>query len=290
MSKTNPVWTIKSMLEWATDYFKEKDIPDPRLSIEWLLSEILAIPRLDLYLQFDRPLSSQELDDLRPLIKRRALHEPLQYIVGYTKFMNAHIAVTPDVLIPRTETEQLVEIILDSIPRDTEQSVLDVGTGSACIPIALKLERPHWKMNAIDISAEALTLAADNATQNNVDISFHQGDINNWDKLPFQEGFDLIVSNPPYVTPDEKNMLEPQVAEHEPELALFSEHMEELYLNIIEFADAKLLGKGQLFLEIHEHRSNMILSLFDHSRWHPTLRKDYEGKPRFIVANKENPA
>ena len=109
-------WTVLSMLEWGTEYFKERGIPDPRLSIEWLLAETLQVKRLDLYLKFDRPLSQSELNDIRPLVKKRARHEPLQYILGYTHFMNARISVTPDVLIPRIETEQLVEILLDEHP------------------------------------------------------------------------------------------------------------------------------------------------------------------------------
>lgn len=156
MSKKVKEWTVLSMLEWATDYFEQKDIPDPRHSIEWLLAETLGIKRLDLYLKYDRPLSPDELDQLRPMVKRRAEHEPLQYIIGYTDFMNARISVDKSVLIPRIETEQLVEIILDqqSGTENKNLSVLDIGTGSGCIPIALKMECPDWKLSGIDISAE----------------------------------------------------------------------------------------------------------------------------------------
>src|SRR5699024_8439922 len=127
MSKKVEEWTVLSMLEWATDYFEQKNIPDQRHSIEWLLAETLSIKRLDLYLKFDRPLSPGELNRLRPMVKRRAKHEPLQYIIGFTDFMNARISVNEDVLIPRIETEQLVELILDRHPaaENPSSSVLD---------------------------------------------------------------------------------------------------------------------------------------------------------------------
>lgn len=280
-------WTVLSMLEWATDYFKDRNIPDPRLSIEWLLAETLQIKRLDLYLKFDRPLSSDELETLRPLVKRRAAHEPLQYIIGHTDFMNAHISVTPDVLIPRIETEQLVEIILDRHPAGTKPTILDIGTGSGCIPIALKMERPEWVIEALDISASALSIARKNAQQNNSDIKFRRGDITEWENLSFDHPFDLIVSNPPYITPGEKEQLEPQVKNHEPAQALFCDNIETMYSKIIAFSYVKLSQNGRLYLEIHEHYSAMILSLFEPEKWDATLQKNYEGKPRFIIASKQ---
>ncbi len=272
------------MLEWGTDYFKQKGIPDPRHSIEWLLADILQIKRLDLYLKFDRPLSEQELDELRPLVKRRAAHEPLQYIIGFTDFMKARISVTPDVLIPRIETEQLVEIILDEHPEGTGRSVVDIGTGSGCIPIALKMERPGWEIEAFDISNAALEIARKNAEENGVDISFSKGDIlsNNG---PFPEGpFDVIVSNPPYVLPDEKELLEPQVVSHEPELALFCNDPDAMYGSIIRFAEEKLAEEGTLYLEIHEKYSEQIRALFNPERWQCEVSNDYENKARFIIA------
>jgi release factor glutamine methyltransferase len=214
MSTKAEEWTVLSMLEWATDFFKKKNIPDPRHSIEWLLAETLDIKRLDLYLKYDRPLSSEELDTLRPLVKRRANHEPLQYIVGFTDFMNARISVNEQVLIPRLETEQLVEIILDNHSAQKKLSVIDLGTGSGCIPIALKMERPDWHVSGIDISERALDVARNNAEQNETDVSFSEGDILTPESISIESPVDLIVSNPPYITPNEKETLEPQVREH----------------------------------------------------------------------------
>lgn len=273
------------MLEWATDFFEQKGIPDPRHSIEWLLAETLDIKRLDLYLKFDRPLSQSELDTLRPLVKRRAQHEPLQYIIGYTDFMNARLSVTEDVLIPRIETEQLVEIILDDFPDKEEvHTAIDLGTGSGCIPIALKMERPHWQVSGIDISEEALALARKNAAQNEVEVTFNMGDILSPDSIPVPDQPDLIVSNPPYITPSEEEVLEPQVREYEPHRALFVDDMEQMYGQIIRFAEQKLPSGGMLYLEIHEHYSSKIHALFERSSWQAQIKKDYDKKPRFIVA------
>lgn len=274
------------MLEWATDFFKEKGIPDPRHSIEWLLAETLDIKRLDLYLKFDRPLSSDELDRLRPMVKRRAQHEPLQYIVGFTDFMNARIQVNEEVLIPRLETEQLVEIIVDAHAPEEPLSVLDIGTGSGCIPIALKMECPQWAVRGIDISEGALEVARSNADDNEVNITFDHGDILSPDSIDVDTPLDIIVSNPPYVKPDEKDLLEPQVKEYEPAEALFFDDLETMYGSIIKFAGQHLSQQGVLYLELHEKYSDEILDLFDRNSWSAQVQKDYDKKPRFIVAKR----
>lgn len=286
MTKKPEAWTVLSMLEWATGYFSEKGIPDPRHSIEWLLAETLDIKRLDLYLKYDRPLSPSELDDLRPLVRRRAEHEPLQYIVGYTDFMNARIEVTPDVLIPRIETEQLVEIILDRHSGDEEKNVIDIGTGSGCIPVALKMERPAWQVHGLDVSDPALELARRNAETNETEIHFFRGDITDRSSFDWESGVDIVVSNPPYILPDEKNSLEPQVHRFEPHRALFCENMDKMYGSIIDFARTHLAGGGELFLEVHELHADEILGFFDAGSWDVRLLKDYNRKPRFIVAGK----
>lgn len=285
MSDKVKEWTVLSMLEWATDFFEQKNIPDPRHSIEWLLAETLNIKRLDLYLKFDRPLSDKELEKLRPLVKRRASHEPLQYIVGFSEFMNARISVNEDVLIPRLETEQLVEIILDDYQEDNEINILDIGTGSGCIPIALKMERPSWQISGIDISEEALEVAQNNAEQNDVEVSFKRGDILSPETIEIAAPLDIIVSNPPYIKPEEKEALEPQVREYEPHVALFFDDIETMYKNIIHYASQHLAAEGVLYLEIHERYAPEILDLFDSKRWNASLKEDYDKKPRFIVAH-----
>lgn len=279
-------WTVLSMLEWATDYFAQRGIPDPRHSIEWLLADVLGVKRLDLYLTFDRPLSPAELEELRPLVKRRASHEPLQYITGFTDFMNTRLAVGPEVLIPRIETEQLVEIILEREEEDGLRA-LDLGTGSGCIPIALKKERPGWELHAVELSADALETARRNAESNGTEIRFLQGDLTAWEELPLEGPFDLVVSNPPYVRPGEKASLQKQVAGHEPARALYCEDLQAMYGSIRDGAGALLSDRGRLYLEIHENHPREILDLFDLPGWQARVLKDYENKPRFVLADRQ---
>ncbi|SMO60701.1 peptide chain release factor N(5)-glutamine methyltransferase [Fodinibius sediminis] len=287
MSNKVKEWTVLSMLEWATDYFKSKDIPDPRHSIEWLLAETLNIKRLDLYLKYDRPLSPDELEELRPMVKRRAKHEPLQYIIGFTDFVNARITVSPDVLIPRLETEQLVEIILDRHSDADSQplAILDIGTGSGCIPIALKMERPQWQLYGMDISAGALEVARRNARENEVEVTFYEEDILSDEHHSLDPPLDLVVSNPPYITEGEAEELEPQVRSYEPHQALFTSDMDRMYDHIIHYAETNLAPGGCLYLELHEKFGGQVQQLFDPSSWTTSVLKDYDKKERFLIAH-----
>ncbi|HKJ33789.1 MAG TPA: peptide chain release factor N(5)-glutamine methyltransferase [Balneolales bacterium] len=288
MAKVPEEWNVLSMLEWGTEYFEGKGIPNPRLSIEWLLADVLKIKRLDLYLQFDRPLSSEELKDIKSGILRRARHEPLQYIVGHTDFMNAHINVSPDVLVPRPETEQLVEIVLEQNQNDSQKRVLDIGTGSGCIAIALKQERSSWRLYGLDISNQALKLARENAQLNEVEVAFFSGDIQHPEKIEFPEEpfFDIIVSNPPYITPQERSTLDPEVREFEPGRALFHKDIFTLYRDIATFAFGHLNPGGSLYLEINEAYGQELQRLFDNQKWQTDLKQDYGGKDRFIICHK----
>lgn len=276
-------WTVLSMLEWATGYFEENDVKSPRMSIEWLLAHVLSIKRLDLYLNYDRPLTNPELEELRPLVKRRAAHEPLQYIIGETDFHHVKIKVKPGVLIPRQETEQLVEIILSN-HRDEALEVIDIGTGSGCIPIALKAERNAWEMNAIDISDSALQIAKDNAALNNVKIDFYTEDIFKPIKTSAGKHFDIIVSNPPYILEDEKETLDSEVLDYEPKEALFCSSTNEIYGAIEQFAKVHLKPYGHLYLELHEKYADEVLGLFTKRKWKADIQEDYQGKPRFLIA------
>ena len=272
------------MLEWATDYFKKKHVPDPRHSIEWLLADVLGCKRLDLYLQYSRPLSPRELDRIRPLVKRRARHEPLQYITGATNFMGYHIEVNPSVLIPRIETEQLVELVLDSVPEREHKSLnlLDIGTGSGCIPIAIKKMRPAWTCLGIDVSEEALSLAKRNADSNDVDILFRKGDLFKLDEIETpQDGWDIIISNPPYISTHQKSTIEKQVTNYEPGLALFHENPVDVYRPIISYACQQ---NALLFLELNDQLAEQILNISIASFPSAQLKQDLDKNSRFLLA------
>lgn len=277
-------WSVLRMLEWATDYFTKKQVPDPRHSIEWLLADVLGCKRLDLYLQFQRPLSPDELDQIRPLVKRRASHEPLQYITGSTNFMGTHIEVNPSVLIPRIETEQLVEHLVDATKakKNKPATLLDIGTGSGCIPIAIKKMCPDWECHGIDLSDEALELARKNAASNDLDVHFHTGDLFNLGEVQKpDQGWDIIVSNPPYIGPDEKPSLEKQVKDHEPSMALFHDNPLEVYRSIIAYARRE---EALLFLELNDRLADKILEISTEYYPSASLEQDLDKNPRFLIA------
>ena len=287
MSRKSHEWTVLSMLEWATEFFEKRGVASPRMSIEWLLADVLDIKRLDLYLAFDRPLSPDELDTLRPLVKRRAKHEPLQYITGHTTFLDVELQVTPDVLIPRMETEQLVEIILDNFNTAEELTYIDIGTGSGCIPIAIQDKKNNWRAIALDKSEKALQQARLNAKKNEVSVEFKKADILNWDRLGLNTKLDFVVSNPPYVLPGEKNELNPQVLDYEPHEALFCKDIDQIYNAIISFAGSCLKTDGYLFLELNaEHAGNIASMIEKNGDWSFQIMSDYDGKERFIQAQK----
>lgn len=276
------LWTVLRMLEWATEYFKEKQIPDPRHSIEWLLADVLNCKRLGLYLSYERPLSPAELGRLRPLIKRRAAHEPLQYIIGYTDFMNCRIEVNPSVLIPRIETEQLVELLLEKTAarQGEELNLLDIGTGSGCIPISIKLKNPRWNCSGFDISDNALMCAKKNATANNAEVSLFKGDLFNAEKGEAgNKNWDIIISNPPYIKTGEKPTIQEQVVKFEPEVALFHDNPLLVYQSITDFAHA---NNAALFLEINNHLAQEILAVVKQSYPKAKLHNDLDNNPRFI--------
>lgn len=284
MSNDDRVWTVLSMLEWATDYFEKKGVPNPRLSIEWIIADVLQIKRLDIYLQYDRPFSSEELDELRPLVKRRGSHEPLQYITGSAEFMSCSIKVTPDVLIPRAETEQLVELIIERhSDRSSALSLLDIGTGSGCIPIAIKKEFSAWKCAGVDISEAALKVARHNAKINEADVHFFKGDLFSLENNPEISGknWDVIVSNPPYIKEEEKKEMENEVLNFEPGIALFHNQPLSIYKSIISFASSK---RAVLYLECNDKFASKILDLAEQYYADSELLKDLDGNDRFVVA------
>ncbi len=286
MSATPTTWTVLSMLEWTTEYFDNKGVKSPRLSIEWLLAFVLHKKRLDLYLCFDRPLTSEELQELRPLVKRRSLHEPLQYIVGETDFFNVVVNVNEHVLIPRQETEQLVQRILNDHPRTLPLNVLDIGTGSGCIPISLKAENSEWNITATDISKDALALATENAARNNTDITFLHQDLFNPQFENPNTQFDVIISNPPYILKEEEEGLDDEVKNYEPHLALFCESTEHIFTALENYCSKFLAKAGKAYFEIHEHEGAQTAQVFSTKGWDVEILSDYDLKERFLVISR----
>jgi release factor glutamine methyltransferase len=225
-------------------------------------------------------------------VLRLLRNEPLQYILGIAYFLNLTFEVNSSVLIPRPETEELVTLVLKSLNEQTtdkEIHILDIGTGSGCIAIALKHLLPNSKVTAIDISEDALKVAARNARKNNVEVSFIKLNILDsayWEILP---DFDVIISNPPYITDSEKRLMQKNVLDHEPELALFVPNEDPLrfYKAITVFSKERLKRNGQLWFEINEVFGREVLSLFDDTTFqNKAIVADINGKDRFTYALK----
>lgn len=214
-------WTILSLLEWASGYLARRGFDESRLHVELMLAHVLGLRRLDLYLQFDRPLTPEERAKFRALFERRLKHEPLQYVLGQTEFMGLTFAVDSSVLVPRPETEVLVEQALEILKGFTERppEVLDIGTGSGNIAVAIGAMAPDSMVVSIDTSTDALKVAAGNVARHNLtNVTLVEADVFG-DFLPGRS-FDLLVSNPPYVSGEEFRSLEPEVREFEPAGAL----------------------------------------------------------------------
>ncbi|MEE2898695.1 MAG: peptide chain release factor N(5)-glutamine methyltransferase [Gemmatimonadota bacterium] len=218
------VWTVLRMMEWSGEYLAAKGVVRGRLDAEHLLADVLGLGRMDLYLQFDRPLVTEELDRYRPLLKRRAKREPLQYILGRAAFRELDLEVDERVLIPRPETEILVDEVLEwaAAHAGAESRGLDLGTGSGAIALSLALEGPFELVVGTDSSEAALEIALRNAEDAglNEKVEFRLGSY--FEPVSDEEPFDLVVSNPPYITEGETASLEPEVREWEPGAALFA--------------------------------------------------------------------
>ncbi|MCK5826738.1 MAG: peptide chain release factor N(5)-glutamine methyltransferase [Desulfuromusa sp.] len=277
-------WTLLKLLRWTTNYFAEKGIDNPRLDAELLLADVLRLDRVGLYLNYDRPLSHDELDVVRPLVKKRGQREPLQYLLGTTEFWSLPFKVTPAVLIPRADTEILVEEALARAGSVGE--LLDVGTGSGAIVISLASELPDWKLTGLDISAAALTIARENIEINQVAerVQLVQGDLA---ELPAQQ-YDLIVSNPPYIAQQEWDELMPEVRCFEPQLALLAENEGlECYQQLAAQAGSRLKSGGWLLFEVGYQQADSVQELLTAAGLSNLfVRKDYSGQSRVVGGQK----
>ncbi|MCA9024353.1 MAG: peptide chain release factor N(5)-glutamine methyltransferase [Planctomycetaceae bacterium] len=262
---TNPAdtWTIRRVLEWTTGYLSEHGSESPRLEAEILLAYAKQCPRIQLYTHFDDELSDEVRGRMRALVKRRADLEPVAYLVGHREFFSLDFEVNRDVLIPRPETELLVMEALEALKAaEVSGRVLDIGTGSGCIAIAIAHRAPTAAVTAVDISESALVVARRNAERHNVAdrVSFLQGDL--FAPLGAGEEFDVIVSNPPYVSTDDQTGLEQDVVRHEPHGALFAGRDGlDVIRRIIDTAPQHLRAGGSLFLEFSPEQADSIVAL-----------------------------
>jgi release factor glutamine methyltransferase len=264
MTTQRTTWTVLNILNATSDYFNKHQFENPRLNAERLLSYVLKIDRVQLYLQFERILSTEEVQSYRNLVKRRTEHEPLQHITGQTEFMGLPFFVNRDVLIPRPETEILVEqtLMLKNEFAGEKAKIWDIGTGSGCVAVSLAHFWPECHVLASDISEAAMHMAQKNSTLNKIDrIEFKILDILNDQDIP-EESFDIIVSNPPYIGIDETHNLPQEVIEFEPLVAL-TDNADGLtfYRRIIELI-SKIKDCKFILLEMSGTQTENILQLF----------------------------
>ena len=287
-------WTIKEILKVTTDYLKKKEIESPRLTAEVLLAHLLNVDRVNLYLNLDQPLSEREISGYRLLIKRRLQRDPLQYITGIQEFWSLDFMVNPEVLIPRPESELLVELTLERVKafsgsKNSPLKILDLGTGSGVLAVCLAKEIQQAQIWATDISDGALKMARLNAEKHGVleRIEFRQGDL--WDPLNQGITFDVIVSNPPYIASEEYHDLPPEVRDYEPRLALDGLEGGMSYIErIINGGPPFMNPGGCLFIEMAPAQTEKALALIDKINDYDRADriKDYSHRYRVVMAQK----
>jgi release factor glutamine methyltransferase len=280
--------TVLEGIQKSTEFLAKKDVDSPRLQAELLLAHILKLPRMKLYLNFERALSESETNTFRELVKRRAQREPLQHITGSTSFCGLEIAVNRHVLVPRPETELLADAGWSFLSTSSAQppTALDFGTGSGCIAVALAAKSPAAKITALDISPEALNVAQQNASKNNLAdrIQFVQG--NDFTALPEGDQFDLIISNPPYIPTAEIATLDPEVRDYDPRGALDGGlDGLDFYRKIAAAAKKFLRPEGKLMLEFGDGQGAAIRDIFTSENWIvEAIREDYNQRERILIA------
>ncbi|MDZ7623076.1 MAG: peptide chain release factor N(5)-glutamine methyltransferase [Ignavibacteriaceae bacterium] len=282
--------TVLESINLSTQYLNQKGIESPRTNAELLLADILNCKRLDLYLSFERPLSEDEVQKYREYIKRRGNFEPLQYVIGKVEFYGLELKVNPSVLIPRPETELMVENILNQFPKDEKLIILDIGCGSGNIAIALAVNLPLSKIVSTDVSEEALLVAKENSERHKVSerIKFVKHNIlkNDLNSFPM---FDIVVSNPPYVSKESYLTLQKEIKNFEPAIAVTEESDGyTFYREISAKASAKLNENGKLFFEVAQGQSEQVVEIMTKNNFKNIgIIKDYQNIDRIIFGERK---
>jgi release factor glutamine methyltransferase len=275
--------TLLEVVQSTTGYFTKHKIESPRLNAEHLIAHVLKMSRLELYLEFETKLNEQELSELREVVKRRAQGEPLQHLLGAVEFCGETFSIDKRALVPRPETEQLVELLGSEIGRRTSDvRIVDVGTGSGVIALSLAKQFPDAEIFGVDISEDALALARENAARLGLNerVTFQKGNL----LESSTERFDLIVANLPYVSMQDRQSLAREVL-HDPEVALFAgPRGDELVRRLIEESPSHLNAGGLLALEIGINQAEGLAEFLRQKNYHDIdTKKDYSGINRFLL-------
>lgn len=275
--------TVLEVLQLTTDHLKKKGITQPRRQAEELLSDVLGIPRMQIYLEHDRPLLEEELDRCRAALMRRAKGEPNAYIQGEVEFHSCRIKVNRDVLIPRQETGILVDEIIKNLSNQdlTGKVLADVCCGSGCIGLAIKKHYPALHVILSDLSPQALSVAKENARLNQLDVEFREGDL----LLPYAwQSLDFFVCNPPYVSKTSYQMLDTEVRDFEPLIALVAEEDGyQFYRRLAEGVKTVCKPRARLWLEMGTGQGKIIQQLFEKETGRSgQVKLDWAGHDRFF--------
>lgn len=301
------IWTLMSALQWSADFLKTKGSETPRVDAEWLLSSVLGFRRVELYTNFDRPLNDVEREKYRNFIRRRASGEPVAYILGEKGFAGRDFQVSPAVLIPRPETELLVEHVIDAVQIALNECptrkirILDAGTGSGCVAISIAkwwLEKvapsgtgpsgASLLIDAWDVSEDALAVAETNSMRHGTGdlVRFNKSDMLAPESYSKDYSWDFVVSNPPYIGDEEFSQLSPGVKDFEPRLALWG-YPDGLYFyqRLAQFARRSMVEQGKIFLEIGFQQGDSVKRLFESNGWASVrVELDYARHPRNVIA------
>lgn len=290
MENTNPnIWRIIDLLEWSKDYLHKKNIESPQIEAEMMLRHVLKLSRIEIYLNHTRIVDKSERKDFKKLLLKRISGIPIQYVLGYTEFMGYKIKVSPDTLIPRHDTEVIVDQIYEYYDISKELTIADLCTGSGCIAASLALHFQKSQLIALDISQSALQIAKQNFEHHKIHdrIQIIQQDLIKNQKL--NQKFDIIISNPPYISGEKYNILDPLVKDHEPYIALNPGVDELIFYKIIaEMTKHHLSQNGELYVEIGgNYQVADIKNIFiDKGLKNLEIIKDYNGLSRGIKATR----
>lgn len=290
-ANADDVWTVRRILDWTAAHLEKHGSETPRLDAEILLAHARGCRRIDLYTRYAEPLTDEQRAAMRGLVKRRANAEPVAYLVGHREFFSLNFKVTPDVLVPRPDTETLVVELIDRAKPVDAPKILDIGTGSGCIAVTVATHIPAAIVTAIDLSEAALDVARENATTHQVAerITFIQSDL--FSALPDDARFDFIVSNPPYIREDEMPTLPPDVRLHEPNSALVAgADGLSILRRIISDAKRYLVPGGHLLLECAHEQAAAVRDLMKASGDFEeiTLVNDLTHRPRAVCARRSS--
>jgi release factor glutamine methyltransferase len=268
---------VAEVLRRATEYLTGKGVESPRLDAEHLLGKALSLSRVELYTHHDRPLTEDERAAYRELIRRRGEREPLAYVLGEWDFRRLTLSVDHRALVPRPETEAVVERALELLDGKPNPDVLDVGTGTGAIALSIKEERRGARVTAMDLSPEALELAQENARRTNLDVRFLEEDL---EKGFGVEAYDLVVANPPYVTPEEIDSLQPEVRDWEPRVAILGTTQTR---TVAEHALRALRPHGYLVVEVADERAGDAAAMLEELGYEDVRTSpDLAGRDRIV--------